>query len=167
MGDLLHSIRTGESAFEHVHGMGFWDYTARHPEAGDIFNASRPQPRFAAALAAYDFSGIGTLVDVGGGWGQLLAAILPAYPAMRGVLFDLPQVVAGAPPILAAAGVAERCAVVGGDFFAAVPIGGDAYILAGIVHDWGDEQAVAILRACRRVVPPTGRLLLLELMLPP
>jgi hypothetical protein len=166
-GDLLHSVRTGEPAFEHVHGMDFWAYTERHPEAGAIFNASRPQPRFAAVLAAYDFAGIGTLVDVGGGWGQLLAAILPAYPALRGVLFDLPQVVAGAAPILAAAGVADRCVIIGGDFFTDLPDAGDAYILAGILHDWGDAQAVAILRACHDVMAPTSRLLVLELLLPP
>jgi hypothetical protein len=107
------------------------------------------------------------VVDVGGGQGALLAAILAANPQARGVLFDLPHVVAGAAPQLRAAGVADRCEVVGGSFFETVPAGGDVYLLRAVVHDWDDAQATAILRACRRAMDPAARLLLVERVIAP
>ena len=119
-----------------------------------------------AVADAYDFSAFGTVVDVGGGYGTLLAAILRSNPTARGILFDQPHVVAGAEDLLTAAGVADRCTRVGGDFFALVPPGGDAYVLAQIVHDWDDEHSVAILTQCRHAMPPHGKLLLVELVVP-
>lgn len=127
---------------------------------------TRPQ-RHAAVVAAYDFSPVRRLVDVGGGSGQLLAVILQKYPAMHGVVFDLPEAVAGAKALLEATGIADRCEVVGGDFFTAVPAGGDAYVLSNVIHDWGDAESTAILRSCRRAMEPTARLLLVEQVVTP
>ena len=122
--------------------------------------------RAEALRAVRDLSSIGTVVDVGGGQGRLLAGLLEATPGLSGVLFDRPEVVAGAEAVLRAAGVADRCAVVGGDFFASVPPGGDAYVLAQIVHDWPDAEALAILSACHRAMAPGARLWVIEQVLP-
>ena len=167
---LLHTVRTGEPAFDHVFRLPFFDYLAQNPEAGERFNAGEGSASRAAAdaiLSAYDFSGVAHLVDVGGGRGGLLVAILTAYPQMRGTLFDQPHVVVEALPHLHTGGVTERCEVVGGDFFAAVPDGADAYLLRYIVHDWDDARAAEILRNCRRAMPPHGRLLLVDFVIPP
>lgn len=169
-GDLLYTVQTGKSAFNHVFGMGVWEYRAQHPEVNAIFNDAMTNTSMyqtAAIIAAYDFSEIGTLVDVGGGHGTLIAAILKENPAMRGVLFDLPHVVAGAKDLLNAAGVADRCEIVGGDAFKSVPSGGDAYILKFITHGWDDERAIKILRNCHRAMAEGGKLLLVELVIPP
>jgi len=168
---LPYSLRTGAPATEHLWGKGLFEYFAEHPEAARRFDAgmaSRHAESNAALAAGFDFAGIGTLVDVGGGNGSLLAAVLGAHPAMRGVLFDLPRVVAGAHERLTAAGVAERCRVVGGDFFEAVPPGGDAYLLSNVLHDWDDEGAAALLRTIHRAMPSHGRLLVVnEQVIPP
>jgi hypothetical protein len=169
-GNLLHSVRTGNPAFELQFGMGPFAYFAQNPEADQVFNEAMIgwTSQVADAVATtYDFSPFRTIVDVGGGYGTLLAAILPQQPAARGILFDLPHVVARAEELLAAAGLADRCACLGGDFFAAVPEGGDAYILAQILHDWDDERCVAILERCRQAMPPHAKLLVVELVLPP
>ncbi len=168
-GELLHSVRTGEAAFGRVYGVERFAYLAQRPEANAVFNAamSAGAETSAAAMAAYDFTGIGTLVDVGGGQGTTLVAILRAHPDLRGVLFDRPHVVEGASARLAAAGVAERCTVVGGDFFAGVPTGGDAYLLKFVLHDWDDDRALAILRSCRRAVGAQAKLLVVELVTEP
>ncbi len=136
--DLLHCVTTGQSAFQHLFGMESYEYRTRTPELNAIFNdfmTAVTITQTAAVVAAYDFSGIGTLVDVGGGHGGLLAAILKVNSSTRGVLFDQPHVVAGAKPLLEAAGVAGRCEVIGGDFFASAPSGGDAYILKNVIMD--------------------------------
>ena len=114
---------------------------------------------------AYDFGRFGTVVDVGGGRGMLLAAVLARYPSVDGVLFDQPDVVAGAHELLSTTGVSPRCRVVGGSFFDAVPDGGDAYLLKSVIHDWPDAESVEILRTCRRAMPAHGRLLLVEQLL--
>jgi hypothetical protein len=167
---LLHSVQTGRPAFEQVHGADFFTFLARNPAAAAVFDAamtSRSAQENAAIAAAYDFSGLGTLIDVGGGHGSFLAAILRANPELRGVLVDRPQVVAEAQPQLEAAGLGGRCEVVAGDFFVSVPAGGDAYMLKRVIHDWDDERAGAILRNCHRAMPAHGRLLVIELVLPP
>jgi hypothetical protein len=117
--------------------------------------------------AAYDFDGQSHVVDVGGGNGRLIVSILQANPRMRGTLFDMPTVVARAPALLQAGGIADRCEVVGGSFFDAVPAGGDTYILKNILHDWGDEPALRIVANCRRAMPPESKLLLVEMVIPP
>jgi hypothetical protein len=162
---LLHAVRTGENAFRSVHGTDVWEYRAAHGEEGAIFDRamtdlSRRGTR--ALLDAYDFSRFSALVDVGGGQGALLAAILAANPGLRGILFDLPGVVAAADGVLEAAGVADRCTIVGGDFFQAVPEGGDAYLMRAILHDWEDPESIAILRNIRAVIPEDGSVLVFE-----
>lgn len=119
-----------------------------------------------AAVDAYDFTPYGTVVDVGGSLGTLLGAILGASGSSRGILFDLPHVADEARAHLASLGLAERVECVGGDFFDEVPGGGDAYVLSQILHDWSDEQCVAILRSCRRAIADGGRLLVVELVIP-
>src|SRR5215203_236334 len=154
-GQLLYSVQTGEPAFERVFGLSNWEYRAQHPNANARFNAymsDLTRQKAAAVVAHYRFPDRGVVVDVGGGDGTLIAAVLNAYPDLRGVLFDLPHVAPEADGTIAAAGVAERCQVVGGDFFAAVPPGGDAYLLRQIIHDWDDAQATAILATCRRAL---------------
>jgi hypothetical protein len=169
-GHLLHSVRTGENAFRDLHGIDVWEYRRQHPESGAVFDAAMTalSGRVSEGVArAYDFGARRCVVDVGGGQGALLTAILIRHPRLRGVLFDRPAVVAAAPALLDAAGVAPRCDVVGGDFFAAVPDGADAYVLKSVIHDWEDEPATAILRTCRRAIAPDGRLLLVERVIAP
>lgn len=168
-GRLDHSVRTGEPAFDHVFGMGSWEYRARHPEASTRFNAamtSLTRQVVRAVADAYDFADMRLLVDVGGSHGVFLDALLRRHPGLRGILFDLPHVVEGARERLEA-GILERCQLVGGDMFEAVPEGGDAYMLSRVIHDWDDERSVAILERCRRAMAPEGRLLLVEEVLPP
>lgn len=164
-GDLLHSVRTGEPALNHVFGMGSFEYFAQHPEEAAVFDEAMGAFTAMVAIAvaaAYDFSRFGTIIDVGGGEGALLAGILRANPALRGVVFDMPRVAEGANETIAAAGLGDRCEFVGGDFFEAVPGGGDAYILKHVIHDWDDARAVRILRNCRRAMKAEGKLLIVE-----
>jgi hypothetical protein len=169
-GDLIQTVITGDQAFLRIFGLDNWPYRAAHPEANAIFNGamtSNSRRDIAAILAAYDFAPFTTVVDVGGGQGALLTGILQAYPALRGILFDQPHVVDQAAPVLDAAGVADRCTVVAGDFFEGLPPGGDAYLLRRIIHDWDDAESVAILRQCRRAMPAEGKLLLVEAVIQP
>jgi hypothetical protein len=167
---LLHSVQTGTPAFDQRFGMPYFDYLAQHAEADAVFNAAMTgwSNQVARAVAeSYDFSGLTTIVDVGGGYGALLTSILLRTPSAQGVLFDQPHVIDNAIHHLDEAGIAGRCTAVGGDFFAAVPAGGDAYVLAQILHDWDDERSVAILSNIRRVMPQHGKLLVVELVIPP
>ncbi len=164
-GDLEHSVRTGENAFRHIHGMDPWTYRSHHPELGAGFDramTSTARQQVASLLEAYDFGRFRTVVDVGGGNGAFLAAILSRNPDMQGILFDQPHVVAGAGPLLVQVGVADRCEIVGGSFFDTIPEGGDAYVLKSILHDWDDEQAIAILRTCRKTITDGASMLLVE-----
>lgn len=168
-GDLLHSVTTGESAFEHRHGKDLFAYLSGEPAAMSLFAdamTSLSETESAAVLAAHDFSSAKTVVDVGGGQGFLLAAILRANPGVRGVLFDLPDTVTRAHPVLETAGATDRCEVIGGSFFEAVPEGGDVYVLKSVIHDWDDDRAVAILANCRRAMTSSGTLLLIERVIP-
>jgi hypothetical protein len=147
---LLHSVRTGENAFRSLRGMDVWEYRRAHPDEAAIFDGAMTSLTGAlntAVLAAHDFGRYPLVVDVGGGRGALLAAILERHPHVRGVLFDQPDVVAGAPR-------AERMEVAGGSFFDAVPAGGDAYVLKSVLHDWEDAEALAILRVCHDAGAP-------------
>jgi hypothetical protein len=120
----------------------------------------------ATAAKAYDFSGVDRIVDVGGGQGKVLASILEAHPNVRGVLFDLPRVVEGASAFLAKEGVADRCEAVAGDMFAAVPAGGDIYMLSHVIHDWDDEHSTKVLQTCRRAMASSAKLLILDRVMP-
>jgi SAM-dependent methyltransferase len=168
--DLLYSVRTGEPAFHHVFGMDSFSYMVQHPEEAANFDEAMADftKGIAIAVAAtYDFSQFGTIVDVGGGNGMLLEAILKAHPTLRGVLFDMPHVAERAQQRIEAVGLAERCKAVGGDFFLEVPSGGDAYMLKHVIHDWDDARAVTILKNCHRAMGPQGKLLIVEGIYPP
>jgi O-methyltransferase domain/Dimerisation domain len=164
-GHLLHSVRTGDNAFRHLQGTDVWTYRASRPQASAVFDRAmtgNAQRVVQAVLAAYDFAQFACVVDVGGGQGAFLGALLRRHPAQRGVLVDQPHVVAGAAGVLRALEVSDRCQLAGGSFFAAVPEGGDAYVLKAILHDWEDEDALAILRVCRRALGPAGTVLVIE-----
>ncbi len=166
-GHLTHSVRTGDTAFEALHGVDVWTYRAAHAEAGAIFNDNMTAltTRVAAAVAgAYDFSGLETVADVGGGHGLLLEAVLARNEHLRGTVFDLPQAVPAGPPSTASDSVASRWSVVAGNFFEHVPAA-DAYLLKKVLHDWSDERCVEILRTCRRSLAPGGVVLVVELVL--
>src|SRR5215203_5738594 len=167
---LLESVRTGEAAFPKLHGTSYWEYLTPRPEEGAIFDAAMTELSALAAEAivgSYDFSGISVLADVGGGQGRLLAAILKANPALRGVLFDQSHVVANARELLEREGVSGRCEVVGGSFFEVVPTGADAYLLKSVILDWDDATAIEILGKVRAAMPKSGRLLLVERLVGP
>ncbi len=169
-GNLLHSVKTGKTAFDRATGMSLWDYYAQHPEDGKSFDRAMTDltaTLIEAFLDSYDFSSLNTVVDVGGGRGSLIAAILKANPTLKGILFDVPSVIEDAPPQLVANSVVERCALVAGNFFESVPVGGDAYLLKWIVHDWDDEKAIAILKNCHQAMQDNGRLLLIEQVISP
>lgn len=167
-GQLLYSVRTGHPAFDYVHGMGLYAYLAQHPETAAIFYAGMAATtRHQAVIESYVFAGASVVVDVGGGDGTLITSILHANPTIRGILFDRPEIVTGAQERLEREGLTERCQVVGGSFFEFVPEGGDLYILSDVIHNWSDEQAITILANCRRAVPGSGRLLLIQQVLPP
>lgn len=168
-GNALHSVQTGETAFDKQFGMSYFAYLAQHPEADRVFNqamTSYTTRVVKAVIDAYDFSPFKTIVDVGGSYGTLLAAVLQSNQTASGILFDQPHVAAAATSHLASAGVAERCQAVGGDFFVEVPAGGEAYLLAQILYDWDDERSTVILRQCRSAMPMHGKLLVIELVLP-
>jgi SAM-dependent methyltransferase len=168
-GELVPGLRTGERPWERAHGLPVFEYYARHPEAGATFNAAMAEHTRDAApaiVAAGDFARFRTVMDVGGGDGVLLAEILRAETGVEGVVFDVPEALAGARETLARAGVADRSRVAAGNFFESVPAGADAYVLKQILHDWDDEPATAILRNCRRALAPDGRLLVVERLLP-
>jgi SAM-dependent methyltransferase len=167
---LSYSVQTGQPAFDHVFGMGSFEYLERHPESGRVFHEAMTdltRQRAAAVVAAYDFAGLKKIVDVGGGQGEFLIAVLKAHPTLTGVLFDLPAAINSAQQAIAAADLTERCTLVAGDFFAAVPRGGDAYVLSAVIHDWLDDKARAILQNCHRAMGKNGTLLLIERVLPP
>ncbi|MEV0378906.1 methyltransferase [Nonomuraea sp. NPDC050643] len=168
MGMLPATVRDGGSAFVKRYGH-LYDHLAANPALSGMFNdymSGRAVPITEGLPAAYDFSAARTLVDVAGGQGHILATVLGANPHMRGVLFDLEHVVDGARRTLAAAGLADRSEVVAGDFFSGVPAGADVYLLASVLHNWDDEDAVTILRNVRAAMDPGGRVLVIEVVLP-
>lgn len=162
---LLYSVETGETAFDHQFGMSNWQYRLQNSEADQVFNEAMSEgtrASTAAIVKTYDFAPFDCIVDVGGGQGALLASILRANPSARGVLFDLEQAVAGAKELLREAGIAERCETVGGSFLEAVPGGGDLYILKHILLNWDDPQCVRILKNCRQAMNENGTLLVID-----
>ena len=168
-GDLLYSVQTGQPAFNHALGKSVREYLGENPEQARIFDegmTSTSQQSAPAILAVYDFSGIKKLVDVGGGQGFMIASILKAYPQMNGVLFDLPNVVAGAAPILEAQGVSDRCACIGGNFLESVPEGGDLYFMQAILHGMKDEQCIQLLQNVRESMHENGTLLQVDFVIP-
>lgn len=167
-----HAIQTGETVDRRVLDKPFFEYLSQDRDEGAVFHramSSFTANMTPALLDAYDFSRIKTLVDVGGGHGSFLAAALQRNPALKGIVYDMPQVAAGANEILQRARVANRCSVQGGDFFESVPAGGDAYMLKLIIHDWADEPALKILSNCRKALESVngGRLLIMDAVIAP
>jgi ubiquinone/menaquinone biosynthesis C-methylase UbiE len=168
-GNLMQSVRTGEIAFDSYFGADIWKYFSQHPEDAAVFNDSMSGMTAAAneaIMSVYDFSPFKKVIDIGGGHGGLITSILKQNPEAQGVLFDAPQVIAGARQKLEANGVANRCETVAGDFFKAVPEGGDVYVMKWIIHDWEDEKAITILKNCRRHMQPNGRLIIVDCVVP-
>jgi hypothetical protein len=163
--DTMYSVQTGKPAVEKTFGVPVFEFFPKHPEESEVFNNAMTMFSgmvIPAVLEVYDFSGIGTLVDIAGGHGRVLMSVLEKHPSMRGVLFDLEHVLAGARPTIEKQGFAQRCQAVSGDFFKAVPEGGDAYIMKHIIHDWDDERATTILKNIRKAMNRGGRVILLE-----
>jgi SAM-dependent methyltransferase len=169
-GDLMYSVRTGKTAFDHVFGEPCFDYLKKHPTESETFNEA--MTGFSGMVApavveAYDFTPFRTIVDVGGGHGKLLSEVLKANAKVKGIVFDAPHVAAGANEAIAKAGLADRCKAEGGDFFKAVPAGGDAYMMMHIIHDWPDDLAITILKNCRKGVNAGGKLIVVDAVVAP
>jgi O-methyltransferase domain/Dimerisation domain len=169
-GQLSHAVETGSSAFEHLYGQSFYDYLSEHQVSARLFHEAMTgfsELEAAAILAGYDFSAVSTVVDVGGGQGALMAAVLRAYPGLTALIFDRSPPTADTQRLFDAADIVGRAKFIQGDFFSAVPAGGDLYVLKSIIHNWADEPAKAILRRCHAAMSTKGRLLLAERVIPP
>lgn len=168
-GNLMHSVKTGEIAFDNFFGRDIWAYFEENPEDAAVFNNSMTGMTAAlneSLLNVYDFSKFNTIVDVGGGHGGLITEILKSNPNTKGILFDADEVVSGAREKLVAAGISDRCETVAGDFFQAVPSGGDVYMMKWIIHDWDNERAIRILKNCRTQMGPDARLIVVDCVVP-
>jgi SAM-dependent methyltransferase len=168
-GSLLHSVQTGSPAFNTVFGASLFDYLQQNTDAADAFNqgmANVSSLLAYAVLMAYDFSGISSIVDVGGGQGKLLEKILQFNPDITGTVFDTASTIEGAQQGFGGDVRKRRCSYVVGDFFTSVPQGADAYLLCGVIHDWDDRRAIRILRNCRRAMTEKGRLLIVDMVVP-
>jgi SAM-dependent methyltransferase len=168
-GSLLHSVRTGSPAFNQVFGTNLFDYLQHNAAAADTFNQGMTNLSSMlayAVLMAYNFSGMSSIVDVGGGQGELLEKILQLNPKMTGAVLDIPRTIETAHQELIGEARKGRCSYIAGDFFDSVPEGADAYLLCGVIHDWDDDRAVVILRNCRRAMAKNGRVLLVDMVVP-
>jgi hypothetical protein len=166
---LPHAVRTGENAFHHIFGVDYWTRLATRPEAARLFDEamqSLTQGVSGLLITHYPFNNYNWIVDVAGGNGSLLLPVLQRHPTMRVTVFDLPHVADAARARIAAAGLTNRCEAIGGDMFVALPRGADAYVLKGVIHDWDDKEALAILRNCRASMSDTSKLLLIDRILP-
>jgi hypothetical protein len=169
-GELLYSVQTGKVAFDKVYGVGVFDYLGQHPDKAQVFDDAMTGihgRETAPMLEAYDFSRFEVVADVGGGNGGVISAVLSRHSQLRGILYDLPHVIDRAGQNLIDAGVADRCQTMAGSFFETVPAGADAYLLRHIIHDWDDERSGVILRNCRHAIGESGKLLLIESVIPP
>jgi ubiquinone/menaquinone biosynthesis C-methylase UbiE len=168
-GNLLYSVETGKSARTLLTGTEEFQHLEQDPALAALFNQAMVEITrliVPGVVQAYDFSGMSRIVDVGGGYGELLAAILKANPAAHGVLFDLPHAIDNGRRHLESAGLTQRCSFVAGNFFESIPSGADGYVLKSIIHDWNDERSQVILENCQRAIGPSGRLLLVERIMP-
>jgi hypothetical protein len=167
--EIDYSIRTGKIAFDKAFGKPVFDYLGEHPDKARIFDAAMVGihgRESNAILNAYDFSGIGVIADIGGGNGSQITEILKKHSRVKGILFDLPHVIERAKERIQASGLLDRCKLVSGSFFDAVPEGADAYIMRHIIHDWDEEKCLAILRNCHRAMASTSKLLVVESVIP-
>ncbi|MFF7024679.1 methyltransferase [Streptomyces klenkii] len=162
---LAHSVRTGEASFDVANGVSFWQLTQQDPQARELFNHAMGSVSLAESrqvAEAYDFSGADTVVDIGGGRGSLMAALLESAPGARGVLLERPEVAGEARALLESRGVGERCEVLPGDFFETIPAGADLYLIKHVLHDWDDEDVLRILRRIAAAMAPGSRLLVID-----
>ena len=169
-GELLYSVQTGKPAFDHLYKKPVFDWLSEHPEAAKIFDAAMTGFHGAetqAMIDAYDYAGVNTVVDIGGGNGTVLAAVLKRHPNIKGILYDLPGVIERAKKNLADQGLSSRVQTIAGSFFESAPPGGDTYQMRHIIHDWTDEQCHTILSHIRKVIPKDGRLLVIEMVIKP
>lgn len=165
MSELLHAVKSGEPGFNKAIGMPVFEYLGSRPDEGKIFDRMMTDihgGETAPMIAAYDFSPFKTIVDIGGGNGEVITGILEKYPEVKGVLFDLPFVIERAGKNIASSGFQDHCHLVAGNFFESVATGGDAYIMRHIIHDWSDDDAVTILSNCRKAMNPGGKVLVVE-----
>ena len=168
-GELPWSIATGRPGFDKVFGAPIFDYLSKHPDEGRCFDQAMSSihgPETPAMIEAYSFARFQTIVDIGGGNGSTLLEVLRSAPRARGIVFDLPGVVARAESTIRDAGLGDRCRIAGGSFFESVPKGADAYILRHIIHDWDDQKSIEILRRCREAMAPGGKVLVVESVVP-
>ena len=172
-GGILHSVKTGEPVFDKIYGMEFQDYYNQNPEVAKYFDAAMVgvlAMTDTSIMGSYDFSSFGKVVDVGTGGqadGNLIASILKKNPTMQGIYFDTPSRVETAKRVVEAQGLAERCEIAAGDIFESFPSGGDAYIVKNLVHDYDDERAVKLLKNCHSAITENGKLLVVEMIIPP
>ena len=167
---FINSVKTGGTAFEKAHGMPLSDWLEKNPRAADVFNeanAVKAANSHRAIVEAYDFSGINTITDVGGGLGSLMAEILIANPSMKGTIADIPSVIQKTRKIIQSRRLEGRCECVDCDFFNGIPEGSDIYLMSNILHDWSDEQCGIILRNCKKAMKRESRLLIVEMIIPP
>ncbi len=168
-GQLLNVVKSGRSAVQQMRGESLFEHMKKHPEMNMAFDQAMTnltRIEIEIFLSTYNFSDAKVIADIGGGQGTLISSILALHPEKRGILFDLPEVVAGAHELIRSYGVLDRCTVIGGSFFEEAPGGADLYILKNILHDWSDEESGSILRCIRKIIPANGRLLLLECVVP-
>lgn len=169
-GEILNVVKTAEPALERIYGVkNTFEYLAKNPKSGELFNDAMTgwsKNIHTAVVEAYDFRGINSIVDVAGGRGMLISSILKANSQLKGILFDQPNVVADAKELLEQAKVSNRCETVGGDFFMSIPSGADAYIMSHIIHDWGDEDCIKMLKNIRQGIAQNGKLLVVEMVVP-
>ena len=168
-GRMLHSVQTGKPAFDHCHGAPLFPYLETHPEAASLFHEAMSgfsEQESAAILAAYDFSGFSDVVDIGGGRGALVAALLTTCSHLRAVILDLEPAARGATQLLSEAGLTGRATFTAGDFFTAIPEGGDVYLMKSVLHNWDDAAAARILRNCRVAMAKNARLIVIERVIP-
>jgi hypothetical protein len=169
-GHMMQCVRTGQSAYHHQYGMSFFSYLQENPNKAELFNKAMGNfvtNHGIVAVSFYDFTPYTKVIDIGGGHGLLMKAILESNPDLNGIIFDLPHVIAVSEKSIIDHGLSGRCKCIQGDFFTSVPSGGDVYVLASIIHDWDDEQGILILKNCRKVIPDQGKLLMLEMVVPP
>jgi cyclopropane fatty-acyl-phospholipid synthase-like methyltransferase len=166
---VAEAVRTGQPTFAKAMGAPVFEYFPKHPEDAALFDASMTAlsaQQSQAVAEAYDFAGVRTVMDVAGGRGHLLATVLRAHPSLRGVLFEMPHVAPGAQATFQASGLADRVETLTGDMFQSVPAGGDAYMLKHIIHDWDDAKCLTLLKNVRKVIPPNGKLLVVDMVVP-
>ncbi len=168
--ELFHAVKTGEAAFNKIFGMHMYQWYETHPEDAEVFNramTAQAANNHRAIAEAYDFAPFSKVVDVGGGHGSLLTAILKANPKLKGAVIDRPIAAEGAKKRFEQEGLSGRAEAIPGDFFEGVPPGGDLYIMSHIIHNWDDERSLKILRNVRKQIPPHGRLVVAEMVIPP